>query len=56
MVEREMMIDYRDSKGTIRRKHIDDMEFCVKDGEVFFISDEQKYCIQLENVCQVYVN
>lgn len=56
MVEKMMMIDYRDEQGTIRRKRIDDFEFCVKDGGVYFISDEVKYHIGLDSVCQVYVN
>ena len=53
---KDMMIDYRDEHGTIRRKTVDDTEFCVHDGDVYFISEKIKYCIPLEDVIQVYLN
>ena len=56
MEEKVMMIDYRDTNATIRRKVIDNMEFCVHDGVVYFISDEQKYSVPLEDVIQVYTS
>ena len=55
-MEKVMMIDYRDDFMAIRRKTIDDMEFCVRYGEVFFVSDGIKYRIPLEHVIQVYLN
>ena len=56
MIEKDLMIDYRDEHGTIRRKVIDDMEFCVRDGDVYFISETVRYCIPLDKVIQVYPN
>ena len=55
-MNKEMMIDYRDSHGTICRKVIDDLEFCVREGEMYFISDGIRYHIPLEDVIQVYLN
>lgn len=52
----ELMIDYLDEYGVIRRKVIDDMEFCVRDGDAYFISEGEKYCVPLEKVFQVYTN
>lgn len=51
-----MMIDYRDDEQEICRKMIDDMEFCIHKGEVFFISDNIRYHIPLDCVIQVYLN
>ena len=53
-MEKMMMIDYRDANGTIRRKTIDNMEFCVRDGDAYFISEGAKYSVPLEDVIQVY--
>lgn len=55
-MEKVMMIDYRDANRIIHRKSVDDMEFCVHEGEVYFISDRVKYHIPLECVIQVYMN
>ncbi len=51
-----MMVDYRDDNDRFVRMKIDDMEFCVRDGELFFISDKVKYNIPLESVIQVFPN
>jgi len=51
-----MMVDYRDDNDRFVRMKIDDMEFCVRDGELFFISDNVKYNIPLESVIQVFPN
>ena len=56
MRDRELMIDYRNEKDVFVRRVIDDMEFCVRDGNAYFISDEIKYCIPLEQVVQMYTN
>ena len=50
-----MMIDY-DKDGVIVRKAIDDMEFCVRDGKMYFTSNEKKYEVDLEDIYQVYPN
>lgn len=55
-MEKVMMIDYRNDNDEFVRKEIDDMEFCVRNGNVYFISDGEKFCIQLESVSQVYLN
>lgn len=51
-----MMIDYRNDDGTFTRKEIDDFEFCVKAGFIYFISDGIKYKIPLDRCSQVYLN
>lgn len=51
-----MMIDYRNENGDIRRKVIDDMEFCVRKSYAYFISDGKKYSVPLDDVVQVYLN
>lgn len=58
---KELMIDYRDGinpDGTTNfvRKTIDDFEFCVRDGVVYFISEGVKYHIPLQDISQVYTN
>lgn len=55
-MKKTMMIDYRTEKDEIRRKEMDDCEFCVRDGNAYFVSDGRKYCIPLEQVIQVYLN
>ena len=55
-MKKTMMIDYHNDNGTICRKEMDDCEFCVRDGNTYFISDGWKYCIPLEQVIQVYMN
>lgn len=55
-MKKTMMIDYRDTEDQICRKEIDDMEFCVHDREVYFISDGVKYHFPLDQVIQVYLN
>ena len=42
---KELMIDY-----------LDEMEFCVRDGDAYFISEGEKDCVPLEKVFQVYTN
>ncbi len=51
-----LMIDYRDEEGTIFRRVMDDMEFCVRNGNAYFISEKTKYEIPLDQVIQVYTN
>ena len=53
-MENRMMIDYRTEEEEIRRKVIDNCEFCVKDGRVWFVSNGTRYNTELENVIQVY--
>ena len=53
-MEKELMIDYRDEAMEVCRKVIDDMEFCVRGQNVYFVSKGRKYNILLENVIQVY--
>lgn len=49
-----MMIDYRNEKGNICRRSIDNMEFCIRDGEAYFISNGIKYHVPIERIIQVY--
>ena len=56
MMNKRMMIDYRNEDGTFARKVIDDFEFCVRDGVMYFISEGVKYNIPLERCSQVYTN
>lgn len=51
---KELMIDYRNESMEICRNVIDNMEFCVRGQNVYFISNGRKYSILLENVIQVY--
>lgn len=53
-MEKIMMIDYRDANGNIRRKQIDDCEFCVRNGFAYFISCGVKTRVPLEDVSQIY--
>jgi len=55
MENKVMMIDYRDEEENIRRRVVDDMEFCVRKGNAYFISDHVKYEVPLESVIQVYL-
>lgn len=55
-MDKVMMIDYRNDQEEICRKVIDNMEFCVHEGEVYFISDNEKINVQLASVIQVYLN
>ena len=55
-MKKDLMIDYRDSNNNICRKVIDNMEFCVHDGDAYFISDNERYRVPLERVIQVYTN
>lgn len=55
-MDRELMIDYRNEFEQICRMVIDDMEFCVRNGVAYFISDGRKYHVPLEDVIQVYTN
>lgn len=53
---KNLMIDYRNESGNICRKIIDDMEFCVREGYAYFISDGTRYKVPLEDVIQMYTN
>ena len=53
-MEKSMMIDYRDENMDIRRRIVDDMEFCVRNDYAYFISGGIKYKIPLDDVIQVY--
>ena len=53
-MDKMMMINYRDEAMEIRRKVIDDMEFCVHGQYVYFTSNGRNYEISLESVIQVY--
>ena len=54
-MDKNLMIDYRNDEDMICRKVIDDMEFCVRDGYAYFISEEIKYRVPLDGVIQVYM-
>ena len=51
---RELMIDYRDRKGKIFRKSVDDWEFCVKNGTAVFFSNGERIEIDLSQIIQMY--
>lgn len=53
-MDKTMMIDYRNDDGDMFRKSIDDNEFCVRDGNTWFISGGLRFSVPLENVIQVY--
>jgi len=57
---KELMIDYRieDENGDVqvRRKEIDNFEFCVRNGLVYFRSDDRIYQVPLQDVSQVYLS
>lgn len=53
-MEKAMMIDYRDENMDVRRKVIDNMEFCVRKSYAYFISAGKKYSVPLDSVIQVY--
>lgn len=49
-----LMIDYRDENENIVRQTIDDMEFCTRDGEAYFISNREKIHVPFEQIIQMY--
>jgi len=51
-----MMIDYRNENGIFVRREIDNFEFCVREGLVYFISGGVKYSVPLQNLSQVYID
>ena len=56
-MNKQMMIDYRREDGEgFERKQIDDMEFCVRNGMIYFISEGTKYSVPLDQCSQVYLN
>ena len=56
MKEKQMMIDYHnEDEDGFERKPIDDNEFCVRQGDMYFMSDGERYCIPLERCSQVYM-
>ena len=54
-MDKTMMIDYRDDEGELVRSRIDDTEFCVRKGYVYFISSGEKFSVPLDSVIQVYL-
>lgn len=54
-MDKIMMIDYRSETGDVKRREIDDAEFCVRNGCAHFYSGGFYYHIQLEDVIQVYL-
>lgn len=61
MKEKEMMIDYRggiNPDGTTKfvRKHIDNFEFCIREGVAYFISEGKRFKVPIQEISQVYVN
>lgn len=56
MVQKQMMVDYRSENGTFIRREVDDMEFCVRDGVMYFKSEDRQYDIPLDQCVQVYTN
>lgn len=55
MNEPVLMIDFRDEKGNMVRKMIDDCEFGVRNGRAFFDSHGERYDIPVENIIQMYM-
>ena len=56
MMNKQMMIDYRKANGEgFERKQIDDMEFCIRNGNIYFVSDGVRYNIPIEQCSQVYI-
>ena len=55
-MEQTMMIDYRDNNGKMYRKAIQNCEFCVRDGLVYFMSGHKQMCVNLNNIIQVYMD
>ena len=53
-MNKNLMIDFRDEEEEIQRKVIDDMEFCVRKGNAYFISEGIRHVVPLDNVIQVY--
>ena len=53
-MENKLMIDYRNDDGDVLRKTIDRCEFCVKNGYAWFISDGNRFQVELQDVIQVY--
>ena len=53
-MNKNLMIDFRDEEEEIQRKVIDDMEFCVRNGNAYFISDGTRHEVPLDHVIQVY--
>ena len=54
-MEKTMMIDIHKENGEgFIRMSIDNMEFCVRDGYMYFISDGVRYSIPLSRCCQVF--
>lgn len=55
-MSKQMMIDYRKEDGEgFERKPIDDMEFCVRNGSIYFISEGVRYSLPLDRCSQVYL-
>ena len=59
MMSKKMMIDVRvyseSGKMSFERYEIDDFEFCVRDGRVYFIAGGKRMNFPLEDVSQVYM-
>ena len=49
-----LMIDYRDDKGRIRRKRIDGCAFSIRDGVCYFTSEDEDYQVDIEDIFQVF--
>lgn len=54
-MSKQMMIDVRNDDRTFSRFVVDDMEFCVRDGMMYFTSGGNHYSIPLEQCSQVYL-
>ena len=55
-MEKTMMIDYREEvTGVIVRKEIDDNEFCVRDGMIWFISKGEKFNTPIDTAIQIFM-
>lgn len=55
-MSKQMMIDYHKEDGEgFERKQVDDMEFSVRNGMIYFISEGVKYKLPLDRCSQVYL-
>ena len=51
---KNMMIDYKNDEGIFVRRVIDNYEFCIHEGDAYFISEGVKYKVPIQDISQVY--
>ena len=54
-MDKQMMIDIRLGDGYFARFVIDENEFCVRDGVVYFITKGEKKSFPVEDISQVFM-